>query len=836
MNTQKQIKECGVLGCESFNNIECTRCKFISCVKCTQTFILSQTSAKCMNCNREYSEDYLREVFSKNWINSDYINWKKSKLLEREKGLLPETVGFLSLEKEKNAISKLIIQKKGEEIKLKCNLSEIQFKYKEAALNLKNYYSIKKLQEKEKRKSKKENKKKDKKDDKKEKEDKKEEDNKEKEDDEIDEICIAYENLLTACLNEYKTEELKYCQTVSQLELLNRSINKHFVERNENFTYVSSSIDEIIQRANQRVLENPYSKFKFGKICFYRIQHYLDIDEPHNKEDFKKERKAFIKPCPAKDCRGFLSNKWICGLCNTVVCKDCHEIKGVKSKSDINKEDEGEGEEDENEDDKKNNFNHKCDSNNIETAKTLNKETKGCPKCGVRIYKIDGCFSSETPILLWNHSIKKAKDIEIGDVLIGDDGSKRTVQRLMTNVDTMYKVIQSNGVSYTVNSHHTLVLIHIDPNTNYQQIVEYTVEKYLKTSEQVKKYLFGFKYNSGVYSNISVEKLDKDIYFGWEIDKNHRFILPDGTVVKNCDQMYCTSCHTAFSWRTGEIAKGAIHNPHYFQYLRQQGLNIPRANHPDANPEQQFELLCGQVATFQRILDYLGLRQYINYGGYNTRFRGNNYNNNIRTLTTNVVVAPEINNIFVNIIQEIERFRNHINDIINPRYRWQQNILKTEYNPQDYRDLRIKYLNKEIDEKHWNMVTMKRYKKLEYNKMLSNLNQTLIAVFGDFLNNCLQLRNMTIKDHHFFDAIFYFINYYNTETDKYTKLFGYNRNDYYIVTEPNYTNFYNTDKSDEENCNTFKNYITFSIHQRHKLLKVKNKPKIQTYSDSDDDN
>ena len=136
-----------------------------------------------------------------------------------------------------------------------------------------------------------------------------------------------------------------------------------------------------------------------------------------DQEKDQTQKQAFIKPCPANECKGFLSTAWKCGLCDNWTCPDCGEVKGPNREAE-----------------------HTCDPNKVLTARLLAKEAKSCPKCGVQICKIEGC-----------------------------------------------------------------------------------------------------------------------------------------------DQMWCTVCNTGFNWRTGKIASGPVHNPHYFEYLRKQGLNPANAQMPQGN-------------------------------------------------------------------------------------------------------------------------------------------------------------------------------------------------------------------------------------------------------------
>jgi hypothetical protein len=69
--------------------------------------------------------------------------------------------------------------------------------------------------------------------------------------------------------------------------------------------------------------------------------------------------------------------------------------------------------------------------------------------------------------------------------------------------------------------------------------------------------------------------------------------------------MWCTNCHTAFNWITGEIETGRMHNPHYYEWMRAQGGG--------RMPREPGDVRCGGPVLYRDVLQTLrrlGLQQY----------------------------------------------------------------------------------------------------------------------------------------------------------------------------------------------------------------------------------
>jgi len=71
--------------------------------------------------------------------------------------------------------------------------------------------------------------------------------------------------------------------------------------------------------------------------------------------------------------------------------------------------------------------------------------------------------------------------------------------------------------------------------------------------------------------------------------------------IDGCNQMWCTNCHTAFDWITGQEVKGHnIHNPHYYDYLKTTGGGVM--------PRNPGDVLCGGLPRLDNLnVGFIGM-------------------------------------------------------------------------------------------------------------------------------------------------------------------------------------------------------------------------------------
>jgi hypothetical protein len=211
------------------------------------------------------------------------------------------------------------------------------------------------------------------------------------------------------------------------------------------------------------------------------------------------------------------------------------------------------------------------------------------------------------------------------------------------------------------------------------------VDEYLKLPDELVKVLKGFKRfkQSDTSSKITVQSVGKGRYYGWLVDDNHRFLLSDFTVVRNCDQMYCTQCHTPFSWKTGKVETGTVHNPHYFEWLQRRNLE-------DNQIQQDMIPRCG------REIDNFFVREMARH--------------------PILVFSPQIISMCRNLI--------HFREMILPNYETHR------FN--DNQDLRVSFLRNHIDENYFRTTLQKRekarQKKEDYYRLFAMMIQCITEI------------------------------------------------------------------------------------------------------------
>ncbi len=145
-----------------------------------------------------------------------------------------------------------------------------------------------------------------------------------------------------------------------------------------------------------------------------------------------------------------------------------------------------------------------------------------------------GCFQAGTEVLMRDGTLKNVEKIQLGEKVMGDDHTTRTVINLCHGVEKMYTIsFADGGKPVVVNEGHTLLLKN---RRDSKDIVEITVRDYLPSNDKYKNtYLWFRKVSLGVDSLVrfTLTCSGEGEYFGFTLDGNHRFLLGDRSVVRN---------------------------------------------------------------------------------------------------------------------------------------------------------------------------------------------------------------------------------------------------------------------------------------------------------------
>jgi len=128
------------------------------------------------------------------------------------------------------------------------------------------------------------------------------------------------------------------------------------------------------------------------------------------------------------------------------------------------------------------------------------REFKFLWKRGILLWGPPGsgkCLGIDTPIMMFDGSVKKVQDVKVGDLLMGDDSTQRKVLSLAAGTEQLYEVSQVNGDSYVVNESHILSLkrnqIGKRSRVRKDTFKDISVKDYLETTNNFKYRFKGYK-------------------------------------------------------------------------------------------------------------------------------------------------------------------------------------------------------------------------------------------------------------------------------------------------------------------------------------------------------
>jgi hypothetical protein len=234
--------------------------------------------------------------------------------------------------------------------------------------------------------------------------------------------------------------------------------------------------------------------------------------------------------------------------------------------------------------------------------------------------------------------------------------------------------------------------------------------------------------------------------------------------ISGCDQMWCTAekvkgqpCGCTFSWKSGEIETGNVHNPHFFQWAQRNGEQV-------RNPG---DIVCGGI---------------LNYQIFNARM-----NSNLELLT---LKSKHVNFEKFASIRDFKKTNVTVKTVLTYFHRgigdlgyFLPQLRRNARAAGDNLQLRIQYSVKEITKEQFERTLMRKHvekeKSCELLKVLELYNTVGIEQLNSLRDNCSTGHILKMCD-----TVFNLVDYINEELVKVNKAYSgkaYQISDRFIV-------------------------------------------------------
>lgn len=173
--------------------------------------------------------------------------------------------------------------------------------------------------------------------------------------------------------------------------------------------------------------------------------------------------------------------------------------------------------------------------------------------------------------------------------------------------------------------------------------------------------------------------------------------------IEGCDQMWCTQCHTAFSWRTGHIETN-VHNPHYYEWQRRMNNGVA--------PRVAGDIPCGENREITHMTPGIvanAIKLKLNY--------------------TQALATPAEAQRFLLLSRRIYRICESISHLTNV----QMDAYHAGNRMENNLELRVEYLQKKISEEEFKIKVQRANKMHEKKREMSGVLNLFVTTVGDIM-------------------------------------------------------------------------------------------------------